>query len=210
MSKINIIYSKEFDSQRVINTIKRLDWYLENKYNLNNLSFPKTLDKEKLKGYSDKEIKDAIEAEYSEDLYKENEKFILNNWEKISGEIDLAFSKSNLKSQNEYKIYLTKYGMGGSYDLPNIVIINLLNSFKFGMLKTMIHEIIHLAIQKDIDEYKIGQGQKERIVDLFFANNFPRRVFAQNVYSPIDLEKIDQIFDDNFPNIEDAIKKLSK
>ena len=49
MSKIKIVYSIEYDTQRVLNTIKKIDWYTENGYNFKNLSFPKGLDKEKLK-----------------------------------------------------------------------------------------------------------------------------------------------------------------
>jgi hypothetical protein len=210
MSKLNIIYNIEFDIQRVIDTIKKIDWYIEKGYNLKNLSFPKIFDIEKIKEYSEEEIKNAVINEYSDDLYKDNEKFLVENWEKASKEIELAFSKSKLLCQSEYKIFLTKYGMGGSYNLPNVVIINLSNSFMVGMLRTIIHEIIHLAIEESIVNYKIGQAQKERIVDLFFIKNFSRRIFMQKVYSSIDTEKIDQTFDDNFPNIETIIKKLSQ
>jgi hypothetical protein len=210
MSKLIIIYNKEYDTQRVLNTIKKLDWYVENKYNLKNISFPKTLDVTKLKDYSEKEITNAIISEYNENLYRDNELFLNDNWEKASIEIESAYTKSGLLCQEEYRIFLTKYGMGGSYDLPNTVIINLSNSSKLSMLKTIIHEIIHLAIEGDILKYKIGQAQKERIVDLLFVKNFPRRVFIQNVYSSIDTGKIDQIFDDKYPDIKEVIKDISK
>ena len=77
------------------------------------------------------------------------------------------------------------------------------------MLKAIIHEIIHLAIGESINKHKIGQAQKERIVDLFFARNFPNRAITQNVYSSINTDKIDQIFDDNFPDIQTVIEKIS-
>jgi hypothetical protein len=208
MSKLNIIYSKEFDTQRVVNTIKKIKWYVENNYNYKNFSFPKSLDKEKLDEYSEQEITDAVIVEYAEDSYKENEKILLDNWGKISKDIKSSFLKSGLLIQDEYKIYLTKYGTGGSYDLPNTVIIN--TTFKMNLLKNMIHEIIHLAIEKDINEYKIGQAQKERIVDLFFIKNFPRMVITQNVYSSIDTEQIDQTFDGKYPNILEVIKRISE
>lgn len=75
MPKINIIYSKEFDIQRVVDTVKRIDWYVENGYNLRFLSFPKILDIEKIKDYSVKEIEESVLSEYNEDLYKDNENF---------------------------------------------------------------------------------------------------------------------------------------
>lgn len=210
MSKLTIIYNKEFDTQRVIYTIKKIDWYTENKYDYRNFSFPKTLDKEKLKEYSEEEIRTAVEAEYSDDVYKENESFLLDNLEKVSKEIDCSFLKSNLLYQDEYRIFLTKYGIGGSYDLPNIVIINLNKTFRINILKTIIHEIIHLAIQEYIDEYKLDQWQKERIVDLFFVKNFPRRALTQNVYISMNTEELDQTFDGNFPDMKAIIEKFSK
>jgi hypothetical protein len=147
-------------------------------------------------------------SEYDEEVYKKNETFLVNNWGKILKEIKNSFSKSSILAQDEYIIYFTKYGTGGSYNLPNTVIINLNRRWEVGMLKTIIHEIIHLAIEKDILEYKIEQWQKERIVDLFFIKNFSRRVYIQNVYNSINTEKINQIFDDNFPDIEAVIRQI--
>lgn len=210
MSKIKIIYNKELDVQRVINTIKKIDWFVENKYEYKKFSFPKVLDVEKLKNYSDKEIENAVISEYDEEIYKKNETFLVNNWGKILEEIKNSFSKSSILVQDEYIIYFTKYGTGGSYNLPNTVIINLNKRWNVGMLGTIIHEIIHLAIEKDILEYKIEQWQKERIIDLFFIKNFSRRVYIQNVYNSINTEKIDQTFEDNFPDMEAIVQKLSK
>ncbi|MGB8816170.1 MAG: hypothetical protein WCC74_03015 [Minisyncoccia bacterium] len=210
MSKLKIIYNKDFDVKRVINTIKKIDWFVENKYEYKKFSFPKVLDVEKLKDYSDEEIENAVISEYDEEVYKKNETFLINHWYKISEEIKNSFSKSSIPVQNEYIIYFTKYGTGGSYNLPNTVIINLTSRWEVGMLRTIIHEIIHLAIEENIIKYKIGQAQKERIVDLFFVYNFPRRVYMQNVYNSTNTGKIDQTFDDNFPDMNAVIEKSSQ
>jgi hypothetical protein len=117
--------------------------------------------------------------------------------------------KSSVSVQGEYIVYLTKYGSGGSYELPNIININLLHERSKRLLRSVIHEIIHLAIEKYIDEYKVEQWKKERIVDLFFVRYFPRRVFVRDSYIAMDTQKVDQIFDDNFPNIEDIVKNAA-
>src|ERR1035437_1373415 len=152
MSKLKIIYNQKYDIQRVIDTIKKIDWFVENKYEYKKFSFPKVLDVEKLKNYSDEEIENAVISEYDEEVYKKNETFLINNWGKISEEIKNSFLKSSILAQDEYIIYLTKYGTGGSYILPNTVIINLNRRWGVGMLRTIILEIIHLAIEKDILE----------------------------------------------------------
>lgn len=208
MSNIKIIYSKEFEVQRVINSIKKLDWYLEHGYD-KHLSFPQLLQKEELKNYSEEEIKDAVIGEYSGDFYKDYERFLLDNWQSISAEIDLAFSKSDLPKQEEYRIYFTKYGTGGSYDLPNSIIIRIKNQSPESVGATVIHEIIHLAIEGDIKKHGIGQREKERIVDLFFARNFTKQPpMKQKIYESMNTEKIDRVFDENFPNVKKAIESL--
>lgn len=207
MSKINIIYGKEFDTQRVKKTISDIGWFIKNNYQYKNFSFPKNLDKEKLQSYTEDEIKNAVISEYNDDKYKEFESVIINNWEKVFAELKSAFQKSGLAYQDEYTVYLTKYGTGGSYNLPNIIVINTFSSTKERVLQIIIHEMIHLAIEESIIKHKISQAQKERMVDLFFVKYFPKRVFAQNVYMSLDLEKYDQIFDDNFPDMKAVIEK---
>lgn len=208
MSKLKIIYNQEYEVDRVKETIGQIDWFIENKYDYKKFSFPKSLDVNKLNDYSEKEITDAVISEYNDDDFKKNETLLISHWVQISKELESAFLKSSTSMQDEYTIFFTKYGTAGSYSLPNKIIVNLTRAWGNGMLRTIIHEIIHLSIQKYIDEYKIGQWQKERMVDLFFIKNFPRRIPMQNM--PINTDKIDQIFDDNFPNMENVIKKLSE
>lgn len=208
MSNIKIIYSEEFEVQRVINTIKKLDWYVENGYG-KYLYFPKALQKEELKNYSEEEIRNAVADEYSESFYKEYEDFLLDSWQGMSEEIDLAFSKSNLQGQAEYKVYFTIYGVGGSYDLPNVIIIRIKNQSLETVRVIVMHEIVHLAIEEDIIKHHIGQKEKERIVDLFFARNFTKQpAMKQKIYESMNTEKIDRVFDENFPNVKKAIENL--
>ncbi len=205
---LSIIYSREFDTQRVLNTIGKLEWYIEHKYD-QQLSFPKTLDKEKLKGYSEDDIRLAVDREYSEEKYSQNEDFLLSYWKKVSREIASAFSLSGLVCPNQYRIFFTKYGTGGSYDMPDTVIVNLNKVSGISMVKTVVHEIIHLGIEKYIDEYAIDQPTKERIVDLFFVKNFPRMAILQNVYMLMDTSSIDQAFDDAYPDMKAVMAGLS-
>lgn len=73
----------------------------------------------------------------------------------------------------EYKIKLTLYGPGGSYD--NNAGSVLLQTYPDGRFKgynnpinTIIHEIIHIGIEQPIiQKYNLPHTTKERIVDLF-------------------------------------------
>jgi hypothetical protein len=206
MSKLKIIYSQELEGRRIKDTISKIDWFITNKYNYKNFVFPKALNVERLRDYSEEEIKNAVAAEYSDDSYKVHEKFLLDNWDKFSKKLETAFLSSSLLMQSEYNICLTMYGNGGSYSMPNNVIVNVRLFYNANLMSAIIHEIIHLSIEKYIEKYKVGQWEKERIVDLFFMKSFPLRKI-QNTYTSYNMERIDKIFEENFPDVK---KKLSE
>ena len=68
------------------------------------------------------------------------------------------------------------------------------------------HEILHLTIHSLITKYNVSHWQKERIVDLLMMKIIPRLSKSQQIV--IDIGEIDKIFDDNYPHVEDAIKKI--
>ncbi|MFH1054649.1 MAG: hypothetical protein V1744_00995 [Candidatus Altiarchaeota archaeon] len=76
------------------------------------------------------------------------------------------------------EIVLTDYGVGGSYNLKTRQILdNLYNSN--GELKTpkelkntIVHETMHLQLEKFIQDYKIPQWQKEYVVDKMIVEKF--------------------------------------
>jgi hypothetical protein len=205
--KLNIKYSTEFEVNRVFNTLKKIDWYKSNNYNP---KLPEFLGLLNLQNITKEQIENSILQEYHEDDYLEAKKYIEENFEKIIK--DESFEQNILQTdlvlQNEYEIFLTKYGVGGSYNLPNKIILNIKCFYSFGLIKTMTHEIIHLLIEQFIRENKIDHWTKERLVDLLldqFALDLNK---FQNL--PIDTYKIDQIFEKNYPDVEKIIQNLEK
>jgi len=107
-----------------------------------------------------------------------------------------------------YKIILSKYGGGGSYDLPNEIIINFKNrGEKF--IQTVVHEMVHLLIEPWIQKYKISHWTKERVTDLISLKMGRELGCAQRLPKSVDIERIDKIFEEFFPNIEEVIKNIS-
>ena len=167
--------------------------------------------------YSEAKIIDSIENEYldnSNKIYKRVEQEILSGWDIVSEKIEKVSNKMGVIFPDELEIQLTCYGMGGSYHLPNKII---LLAIKFNLIATIVHETIHLVIEDSIQKYNIGQAQKERMVDLFmskyFGDMFPDRVtpeFSQQVYQKIEYSKIDEIFDKYEPDMEVVIREVSK
>lgn len=216
MININILYSKEIDKERVLYTVGRWDFYKQY-YNTEWIKLPANVDKEKISNYSEVDILKNVEEEYPnnlEKIYRKAEQEILSSWEEVSKKIENVSDQTGIKFPNELDIQLTCYGMGGSYHLPNKII---LLAIKLNLIATIVHELIHLVIEGWIQEYKVDQPKKERIVDLFmskyFGDMFPERVipeFSQKVYQKIDYKKIDEIFENFAPNMEAVIREVSQ
>ncbi len=122
----------------------------------------------------------------SEKIYNKNDYSAgINNIKKVLPEIEGIFSKFeefhskwNFKIFKEYKLFLTLYGSGGSYE-PDKGEITILTTktgeFKRGInpIGTIIHEFVHIGIEERIiQKYNIQQIIKERIVDKFVSANF--------------------------------------
>ena len=122
----------------------------------------------------------------ADSVYKESD--YLKGYEKITEGIPVI-EKAILQLRNykwnwdfffypQYKICLTLYGPGGSYD-PETGNVLLLTT-KEGKFKgynnstnTIIHEIIHIGIESSIvNKYNLSHTLKERIVDLFVKTFF--------------------------------------
>jgi len=161
MLLLNIKYSKKLEEQRIEKTLERLSWYDKLGYRPR---FPEKINPRK---DSLKKIKIALEDEFNEKDYKKTEKEILRNFSKVENFCNKLKNVCGKNAKKEYEIILTRYGVGGSYSLPNRIILNINSKSK---LNTILHEITHLMIEKYILKHNIEQNQKERIVDLILKS----------------------------------------
>jgi len=203
MSKLNIKYSAQIELDRVMGSIKKLPWFRENNYLI---SLPEGISELS----SEEKIKEVVEKEYSENIlvYEKEKDSLLERWEEHSKILEKKLKECSLIFHPEYEVFFSAYGVGGSYQLPNLLIVNAKKGYQIGLLRTVIHEIIHLAIEEDIQKYGIEHWAKERIVDLTFEKFFPELVKKQNILIPT--EKIDNIFTEHYPNMEETLSLLSK
>jgi len=202
MINLQFNYSIDYEVERIKNTISRLDWFREKGYQL---LFPKDFSLEN-KDFSDDKIKNSILEEYDETDYKKIADTVNKQWLKFSPFLEKYFLETNIKPENIYEVKLTKYGVGGSYNLPNNIIVNFQRKFGIGVSKTIIHEIVHLSIQELIEKYKVGHWEKERVVDLIVLKIVPEIAKMQNI--SIDTKPIDEAFERYYPNLEEVIKNL--
>lgn len=69
----------------------------------------------------------------------------------------------SLFNDKDYKIYLSKYGPWGSYQVPNRVYINVQRN-DLDIVMTIIHEIVHLKLEAEIIKRGLGYEAKEKLV----------------------------------------------
>jgi hypothetical protein len=203
MIHLNIKYSPEIDENRVKNTLAQLEWFNEKKYKV---LLPENI----TESSNSDEIMVAVAKDYVENqkIYLSEKTFLLEKWPIYEKILTEKLQGCELEIQETYDIFLTAYGVGGSYNLPNMIIANIKRSWQTGLLRTVIHEIIHLSIEKYIWEYKIDHWTKERLVDLLLTEFFPDLSKMQNMSIPT--EKIDKHFLSLYPDILTIIKKVSK
>jgi hypothetical protein len=102
---------------------------------------------------------------------------------------------------SNYSVVLTKYGMGGSYNVDlKQVIVSATTKSPGGTAGIVAHEIVHMTIQHLIDKYQVRHWRKERLVDLLMEHYFPGLKTSQNIKE--DVSKVDQAFKNFFPNME--------
>jgi len=204
---LKVNFSKEDEMKRIKYTLGKLDWFVKQGYKIN---LP-----DKIKEISDQgriptddEISEAVSAEFNQKEYEEKTQDLTQKWEKMREDFLKNLATLGLPLQPEYKITFTKYGVGGSYGLPNKIQINFDYSYARGTLATTFHEIIHLTIEKLIKEYNIDHWTKERLVDLVYGKFFPTEQRLQR--NPEKSEQVDEIFNHLFPDIGRIIHEIGK
>lgn len=201
--KLNIYYSIDFEVERILGTIKKIEWYKTNGYTVN---LPESLDLSDIDKITKEDIKEAVTKEYEEQNYLLAKKYIEGNWIKFDEAFVANALSTKLVIQDQYAILLTRYGVGGSYNLPNKIIINIRRMFEFGLIMTIAHETTHLLIQPLVEKYNIDHWIKERIVDMLLEQFAQKLNKFQSI--PVDTQKIDEVFNKNYPDVELILKLL--
>ncbi|MBU1131737.1 hypothetical protein KKC32_00575 [Patescibacteria group bacterium] len=201
---LEIKYSLKLEKQRIKDTLERLSWFEKLGYAPR---FPKNVNPKK----DDlKKIYLALENEYAEKDYAKESAEINKKFFKIENEFFAGLEKlCGKKIKRNFKLILTKYGVGGSYSLPNKIIYNF--AMKFSAVNTVFHEITHLIIEPYIRKYKIKQNEKERIVDLILISKpIALRGYKMQDRGTEYKNSIDPLFKKYFkPPINYFFKKLS-
>ncbi|MFO7807703.1 MAG: hypothetical protein R6V40_04785 [Candidatus Moraniibacteriota bacterium] len=173
--KYNFNYNLEAEIKQAKEVVSELDWYEENGYEA---ILPIGISKQS----TESEIEKAVEKEFLKNK---------ENFEKIQREIQELLDKNGLKLNTflnafDYEapelveLFFTAYGSGGGYDLPNKIFILMSDSIQ-NIFETIIHETVHLIIEKPlIEKYKIPHWQKEMLVDILCESELLDGIYRKN------------------------------
>jgi len=204
---IEVRYSVTDEVSRVRRTIDKYPWFKENGYRP---TLPQEI-KDRLESggeVSDDDIRSVVENEYQDDVYLGRANKLREEWEMASEDFLGKLKTLGRPLVKEYKISITRYGTGGSYGYPNSIQLNVGGHSKLDALQVSFHEMVHLAIQDLIEKYNIPHWTKERLVDLTMNKFFPDKEHLQRDIE--NAEKVGEIFEGGFPDIEKIISEVSK
>jgi hypothetical protein len=179
------IPSADEEAQQLVNIINMYKWFTDNKYFITLPNYPliNSLKNKVLAGgsLSSSEVK-QVKNFYKNEIYKQDDyqRFftIVNNVLKTADEQIPGLIRYKTTwgffIPKKYNIRLTLYSPGGLYNSDKGIIIILVQDKNVErVLQTILHETVHIGIEKNIiQKYNIQHWTKERIVDQFLKLQF--------------------------------------
>lgn len=187
--KLEFVYTVESEVQRVKNTISKSKWFKGFNYRL---FFPDGFNLDS-KNFTNLDLQ--VEKELNPRKMTKIEKKITDYWAKSIEDIDIFLKSAPYNVPKSLIIVLTQYGVGGSYWLPNKIIINTsYSSSDYYHFETLMHELVHLLIEKPvIQKNKLSHESKEALIDYIMTNNqYLKKVFPDY--------RIQKTFKDSLPD----------
>jgi hypothetical protein len=197
--KIHFEYGVDIDTDRLKSTIDKLPWYREKGYI--HIKIPEGLTELSTR----EDVAKVVASEYSENKYKEISEKITELWQTFSIPFQELKQIPDFHFGENYGVFLTGYGVGGSYhsDVSEIIVDVGRGDIDW-IMKVMAHEIVHTGIEYLIQKYEVPHWKKERLVDLICDRYFSRG--KQGIRENVD--DVDEVFNVSWPDIDTITKKI--
>jgi hypothetical protein len=118
-----------------------------------------------------KNIKEAICNELNSKGIERARAKIQKAFIRHSKDLDYFAQSLRLQAPDKIIVVLTKYGTGGSYELPNKMVLNIASAHNDPCI-TFVHEFVHLLVEESIVKtYNLSHWQKEGLVDYLILHN---------------------------------------
>lgn len=162
--KLIFTYSLQSEIAVVRETLRDSEFILQNHYQY---WLPKGID---IKS-ENKNIQKAASRELNSKGIVRTRAKIHKAFMKYRKDLDCFTQSLGLRLPNEVDVVLTKYGTGGSYELPNKIILNITSDYNDPCI-TFVHELVHLLVEEPIvKKYNLSHWQKEGLVDYLILHD---------------------------------------
>lgn len=208
---IEIFSSVETEIKRLAYIMQKAKWYKIHHYRL---SLPKGLTLDEIVSLSEKSLSQIVKREFVQNKSRTEKVIekIREGWLKTPESI---FSELNKVATypKKVRIILTRYGTGGSYHLPNIVVVNIAHTQNPKIISNIIvHELIHLAIEPLVKKHEVSHVAKELIVELlvnkFYNNSVDEAAETKRKYESDPI--IEKAFNLHYPNLDMVFQSIKK
>jgi len=153
---LDIRYGIESELEIIRNTLRNTGWLTTHGYRT-------ILPRGTFHNCTPKQLRTKISKEIHETDYQNTENKIAHAFSQTSRRFTRELRKRFSIVPDIVIVYLTNYGVGGSYQPPNIITLNINNMMG---INTLYHEIVHLVLKPLIKRFKITHWEEERTVDL--------------------------------------------
>ncbi len=187
--KLKFEYTVDSEINRVKSTLEKKGFFKKIEYRL---GFPRGFN---LDSTNFTNLENQIKNEFALDKIDVIKKDIADKWAINNKLINDFIDSTPYDKPETLDIFLTQYGVGGSYNPPNRIIINVYFATE-NKFQTVVHELVHLLIEKPvIQKFKIEHEPKEALVDYILINNkYIKKILPDY--------KAQQRFIDKLPNKE--------
>lgn len=161
--KFILRHTLKSETQYASKILANLNWFTKNGYKI---KLPKDIGPDSKQNKINKAIINDFQAanKIFQKIKPEIEQILIRNQEILEN----FFSCFDYSIPNKVMVYFTIYGPGGSYSPPDKIIVMLKDDPEW-ILKMIIHEVLHIIIEKPfIKKFNILHWEKEFIVDRLF------------------------------------------
>lgn len=180
--KIQFLYSKDKEKEKLLNIYDEYQWFIDNDFPIVLPEFYAEIYKnsKKNKKLFVRQLGIELNKIYNKNDYQLKSETVKNKWRKIEREFFEILSNFNLKVRDKYFCHISLYGPEGQFNYPNTVNLRMANSKDIkNANETIAHEVIHLLIYNKAEKLKLNYQQIEGLVDLFFVETKLKDIFPK-------------------------------
>lgn len=175
--KLNFEYNVDSELKRVMYTLGKRDFYIENGYKV---SVPEGVSTKYLAPEKETELKEIITNELEEKKVEKFQKVLTARWKGLGAKVEEFLDSLPYSRPNELYIVFTQYGTGGSYGPPNKIIMNIHSTRE--AFETSVHELIHDVIEIPVvQHFKLTHWEKESLVEYLIIKHL-NEIFPKYIY----------------------------